>query len=268
MTQKLLLESSCVFAALRPDFEPVLAKQIPPPGHKFIYCTSQYLRMEFLRLRIISAIKIYFEGRRCGDISFALYEAHHGFGRVPKTALSWASIYLAGVLKHPPSEPIEQFGWAILSLMQTYDKLLTKFVGNKTACKRGELHLDSTSPSLHQLLRDFADRFDNNERACNITKMLGLNAKDFRSLRPITTAKEDCKWSPAERKAFRKMRANLGKFICNSKSPTCATCSKVGDLLIALDQPRKIVLYHTDHAFSVLCPLLRKPHKLLSRKRA
>lgn len=47
-----------------------------------------------------------------------------------------------------------------------------------------------------------------------------------------------------------------------SESFDCKECSKIGDVVIALDAPRTMRLEHTDLSFNALCDLVEQPHKL------
>lgn len=40
----------------------------------------------------------------------------------------------------------------------------------------------------------------------------------------------------------------------------CRRCEKIGDVVIALNAPRKMQLEHTDISFNYLCPPINQPH--------
>ncbi len=270
MKRKLLIESSCALAAVRRDWEPELSNQIPPQGKTCAYYKSQYLRMEFFRLWIITGIQVYFEARNIGDITKALDRFSEGYGRAPKTVLKWAAMYLQRILADPASEPIEQFGMQVLDLALTYDKTIAKSVSAKTGCKKGEVHIELEGhATLRELLRDFYKRFTAEDHTCKVAELVGTAQGRRGQVNVIRKtppdALVDCPTYKA-RASYKKLRENLIQFLVKRKPPNCRSCYRIGDILIALEQPPRHILYHTDHSFSALCPLLGKRHQRIMKR--
>ncbi|MBU1078546.1 MAG: hypothetical protein KKH98_14705, partial [Spirochaetes bacterium] len=42
---------------------------------------------------------------------------------------------------------------------------------------------------------------------------------------------------------------------------SCKICERIGDVVIALETPREMILEHTDYSFNLLCPIIDQPHK-------
>jgi len=270
MRHKALIDSSCALAVVKPGFEPDLAKQLPSPGKDCQHYSSLYLRMEFFRLWVITGIEIYFRARRVGNLAKATEQYADAFGRLPKTCLSLQSFYLQHVLQNPPTEPIENWGWFVLSLARTYDKLLHSLLSpSHTQCKKGAVrfNMEFGWPTLQDLLRDFHERFMAEGFECSLDHLLGVTSGGRKNLNAIRQADEYTirEFPPKSRKPLKKIRQHLENFIGRGQVPDCTNCYKLGDLLIALEQPHGHTLYHTDWSFCAICPSLGKVNRRLEK---
>jgi hypothetical protein len=61
--------------------------------------------------------------------------------------------------------------------------------------------------------------------------------------------------------------AALEKVRASGKPITCRECGRIGDAVIALEQPRSMTLIHIDRDFDVLCDALERPHRWLPSER-
>jgi len=260
--EKALFETSCVHAVIAPDLEPSVSEKIPRPSKSCKYLTSMYLRMEFLRRWIITGIEVYARADRTKDLPETLTWFSHRFGsRENKIVLQWSAHNTKSFQEDPTGEPVQRFGWLVLSLALYYDQIFKTFVQPRTGCKRGLLTIDLSSPTMRKALFDFHERFTSPEHTCKLESLLKI-CKGFPKLRRLLVA--DPRDYPKEsRMSLRKLQKNLKGFVEEKKTPTCQDCYTIADILVALEQPPKATLYHIDHSFSAVCPILKHRHKRL-----
>jgi len=265
--EKVLFDTSCVYAVLMPSFEPTLANQIPKSSNKCIYFSSQYLRMEFFRRWIITGIEIYTRARSTKDINETFQYFSHRFSqRENKNVIQWANRYIKSIADDPPGEPVERFGWEVYSFALKYDETFHRIVQPKTGCKRGQLDMETECLTLREILRDFHERFTSPEHTCKLEELLDIRngCPRLRRIRQASAKDIPSKWRAECLKGFRKLQEELEKIIESGQTPHCDKCYKIGDILIALEQPPKTTLYHVDYSFSAICPLLRTKHEQLA----
>ena len=259
MLRKVMFDSSCVYAVVSPELEPSLAAQLPQMGSNCRYYTGPYLRMEFLRRWIVTGIEIYFRANVTGDVSSTLQYFSNKYGREPKIALHWAARYIKSIKSNDIAESVEQFGWEVVNLALIYDKIFHTCVQSKTGCTRGEIQLDFETETRKDMLGNFYRQFKSPNHTCKLESLLNLQG-GCPKLRKVREA-DLSKIASERRKGFENLQKQLNTLVVKARVLTCNTCSKIGDLVIALEQPPKTVLYHTDHSFSVICPLLNHAHQ-------
>jgi hypothetical protein len=131
---------------------------------------------------------------------------------------------------------------------------------DRTRCRRARVALRSFDDiSLRAFRKQFGDT-DACRRGCAIDSFLTgtypVEVETFIRQAEGMTGRESL--------GFRKVAGELkrlsekGAQVC-----TCASCSKIGDAVIALDAPRHMDLAHTDHSFDHLCPPIGQPHTKL-----
>lgn len=266
--QPILLDSSCVLSVLAPELYPDISGQIPKKTKARPYCQTDYLRNEFLGRWIITAIEIYMYARQAGQIHTAFATFADSFKpREVKAVLHWASIFVERNRVKIADDPVAQFGWELLRVARSYDKILDKRCPAVTECTRGRLEFEENPTTLDSLLCDFYTRFKEESGECHLKRGFNPETVTHASLRRISSA-DPSECEPKSRPALKKLQANIKHFMTPLLEGDCETiaCWQIADVLIALEQPNTHVLYHTDHAFSALCPLLKKPHVQLPKK--
>lgn len=260
--EKALFDTSCIHAVIAPDLEPSVCKQIPQPSKTCKYFTSMYLRMEFLRRWIITGIEIYARAGLTKDIAETLNWFSHRFGsRENKIVLQWSAHNTKSFQEDPTGEPVQRFGWLVIKLAFRYDQIFKKFVQPRTSCKRGLVEIDSNSPTMRKALFDFHERFSSPEHTCKLESLLNIG-KGFPKLRRVLDT-DPSDYPRESRRSLKELQKNLERFVKEQKTPTCQDCHTIADVLVALEQPPKTTLYHIDHSFSALCPILKHRHKLI-----
>jgi hypothetical protein len=54
---------------------------------------------------------------------------------------------------------------------------------------------------------------------------------------------------------------HLAELLAAGNRFVCDDCRKIGDAVIALEQPADVCLVHIDKTFTKLCPFLKREHK-------
>ena len=261
----LLADSSCVFGLLCPDLAPDIANQVPPPSENCRYFRGTFLRKEFLQRWVLIGIEVYLTARNLHDLHKAVQHHTNRFsGRDVKIVLQWVNLFMKHARQCPSEEIIEQFGWEVLRLAEAYDSRFPRWVPDRTGCECGRLDFPEPSPTLASRLRVFYNDFTGAEQHCRLGDLLGCerggdaSLAKFRGIDPKSVPRES-------RDGLRGLQKNLERFIGDRRTPDCGVngCSKIGDLLIVLEQPPSHVLYHTDHVFSVLCPMFGRKNSLV-----
>jgi hypothetical protein len=218
--------------------------------------------MEFLRRWIITGIEIYAHADRTKNIPETLNWFSHRFGsRENKIVIQWSAHNTKSFQEDPTGEPVQRFGWLVLSLALYYDQIFKYFVQPKTGCKRGLLIIDLISPTMRKALFDFHERFTSPEHTCKLESLLNIG-RGFPKLRRILDA-DSSDFPKESRRSLKDLQKKLERFVKEQKTPTCQDCHTIADVLVALEQPPKTTLYHIDHSFSALCPILEHRHKLI-----
>jgi hypothetical protein len=258
---KVLFDTSCVCGVLNRRLFPEFSRQLPGPGHPYGYRTTLYLRMEFLRRWIVTGIEIYhYARRRKCSISQAITWYEQKFStREVKITLDWAARYIQSVLDDPPSEPVERWGWIVLEMARTYDMLLGKVSERVvTGCSRGRVQFNSSDMTLHEILSDFHERFGGTDHTCRLSEAVGSP-----ELQPAFAMIANCDVSAypiRSQKGLAQLRDNVRELQGKDRVLTCNDCARIGDLLIALEQPPSWILYHVDDIFDALCAAFDRRH--------
>ncbi len=257
--EKVLFDSSCVCGVLDRKLIPGFSEQLPRPGKKYAYRTTQYLRMEFLRRWIKTGTELYFLARRLGSLEEALVTFSQRYSiREVKVVTFWAAKFISALHEAPTDEPTSKWGTTVLRLALTYDCLFGRFASVKTGCKRGEVRINQSAVTVREALQDFYERFEPEDHICRVGELLEAD-EGFPLLRRIV--RTDRKAHPAEsRRGFGTLQCRAKDMLAEGGLPDCSACWKVGDLLIALEQPPSWVLYHVDHLFDALCPMFDSKH--------
>jgi hypothetical protein len=212
----------------------------------------------------MTGIELYMTARRFNSIHEALKWFEQSFSpREVKATVDWAGRYIDSILKEPPAEPIERLGWKVMEFAKTFDHLFGRYVKPpKTGCKRGEVRINDHACSMREALADFHERFGLLDHPCKvgalIRSLLSSNLLDR-----LAAAELQAPRGSAQKAIVRLRNALAGHQ--NRQAPvTCKECAKLGDLLIAAEQPPTWLLYHLDASFDLLCPLFGAQHKCIS----
>lgn len=133
-----------------------------------------------------------------------------------------------------------------------------KNTGNdNTRCTKVNFVKEINYENLKDSLKDFNEKFNdkNNFKECNVYNMM-LNKK--KNIIDNIMQNGDLKILNSDPKGFIKIVKEIKNI---SEKISCAKCSKLGDLIIAILCPSDMRLEHTDYSFDYLMSILEKTHK-------
>jgi hypothetical protein len=249
---KFLIETSVVRAALGDstrDHARHVGEQIQ--GGKLY--TSVYLRMEFIRRWFCDAARMAFAIDQFRDVSDALVFLEQDFSprnmKGNLAALARA-LRVRGVMDNSRAAAEEMASIAI-AWLRSFDRLFESRIPNTCKCRIGARVPDVDYSRLFEDLRQFYEAFLTPVTDCEVNGFLQLQNPKARAQLLLADEK-------ASRLSAAKQLASLrdeGRWI------TCKECAKIGDAVIALEQPGSWCLVHLDNSFNELCRVLDRPHK-------
>jgi hypothetical protein len=146
----------------------------------------------------------------------------------------------------------EEVASQALRMIELFDQVFPKRIPNKCRCQIGGMSPDRID--FNRLLADlhvFYDAFLTPVQDCEVNQFLQLDKARGRAASLLADVGVR-KLPVAEKLAeFR----NSGKWI------TCKECSRIGDAIIALEQPSSWCLIHVDGSFNELSRCLDHDHK-------
>jgi hypothetical protein len=215
--------------------------------------TSVYIRMEFIRRWICDTIRMALTIEQCSDVAEALCIIEQDFSpRSVKGALAVLQRCLRenGVLDstHAAAEEVARLA---VNWLKRFDRVFAARINNVCNCRIGAKSLEEVD--FNHLLTDlhaFREAFLTPVTDCEVNGFLQLHDSGSRAA-PLLT-------DPAalDTSAGKNLKALQEK----QKWVTCKECSKIGDAVIALEQPASWSLVHVDGAFNELCRVREREH--------
>lgn len=255
--KKYLIETSAVPVAL--------GESTPAHGEHFRDAvadgqsyTSVYIRQEFIRRWILYGIKMAFRIDHFQDLPSAMHHLNQEFSiRDVKTQ----NYLLAEMLRrkgsvHSGRDMAKEFARLAIAQLRKFDRQFSSRTSNSCKCKVGGKELKVDFNHLFDDLRAFRRLFDSVDD-CEVNAFLGLS-KSGKGARLL------------EVDGVQRTKAgeNLAKLKAGDKWITCTQCARIGDAVIALDQPRSWYLVHIDKDFPILCKATGRQHKQILSERA
>ncbi len=219
--------------------------------------TSVYIRMEFVRRWIKYFFRLAFTVQHFEDLSDAIRHENQSFSIRDIKAITEV---IASLVEKKESLTVDATADEIIRVaiwkLRKFDRVFQKATNNACGCQVGakKLHVDFNT--LWDDVRCFLKATGNVED-CPINEFL-----DFGPLSDATKLLSDA--AAAETSSVR----SLLKVRQKGTKVNCKRCKKLGDAVIALDQPRSWILVHIDEAFDVLCGVVRKKQKRLASERS
>lgn len=226
-------------------------------GQKYI---CKYIRMEYFRGFIANCIQFYFllTMPSVGTLAEAISIWSNKFGsRKPKNILTMISNLLnQGGIKNSKQRMEKRLADYIRRLIsKTYSNFSS--IGNDaTHCIKGRIKMAFNPKDIDTSFHGFLDAVSDKEAhlKCKVEKFLKqTHVSELSKL----VEKKDIKLE-AKKDGFNKLVERIPTI--QETKITCAYCSKLGDLIIALIYSKEWQLEHTDYSFDYICEILKKRH--------
>jgi hypothetical protein len=252
MQMKYLIETSLVRAALD-DSSRSYAKYFVEETSDGTLHTSNYVRMESIRLWILREIRIALYVDAYGNVNDALNRVEQDWGeRGVKANLSAVRHYVnSRAAKDSPREAAKEYGRLAVRWLRRFDRVLRSRVPSK--CARGNLPLLVDFRTLLADLREFYLQFKEPISDCRVNDLLDFANPLGRTARLLS----------ADGVKETRVGENLSDYQSSRTWITCTQCNRIGDPVIAIEQPRPYVLLSTDSFFEVLCCATGRQYRIL-----
>ena len=216
--------------------------------------SSVYLRKEFIRRFISDLIKLAAIISQCTSIEDGLRYYSQAFsirdvkGAILSISLAWQDIRQADT----PGKLAEELGSVAVRLLRRFDRVLKSRIADKTGCQIGGKKLTVDFDRLHESLEQFYTESWTEVFDCAVNGFLKVDSVHGDATKMMEH--DDTKNLV--------VCTNLAKLKSDGKQVSCKDCAKIGDLVIAAEQPRSWIVVHGDaNSFPSLCGVLGKPDK-------
>lgn len=206
--------------------------------------------MEFIRCWFCELARIAFTIEHLDDVQDALVYLEQDFSqRRNKADIAAIGSFVKeiGPLRNCRAAS-EEFAGLALRWLKKFDFLFPSRITNLCGCQIGGKTPRIDYNRLLKDLHEFYASFSTPVTDCEVNAFLGLGDAKGRAAR-----------TPDD-PAIPKLAKSLSEYHQKKKWITCTECSRIGDTIIALEQPASWSLVHTDHSFNDLCRVLKKDH--------
>ena len=217
--------------------------------------TSTYIRMEFIRVWICSLIRLALYVDAYGNLDDALNRVEQDFGpRKVKANLSAVRTYLKSrPADDSPQTAAKEIARLAVHWLRRFDRVLKARIQNRSHCQIGGRQLDVDFRSPLTDLQQFYAEFKKPVIDCGVNDFLDLPDSRGRTSKLLTSA-------PI---AKHRVLEKLAQYQEKQSVITCTQCQRIGDAVIALEQPKSYTLVSSDSAFDDLCQATGRPCKIL-----
>jgi len=259
MKTKYLIETSAIRAAMQ-DTTPAHAAhfaQLTADGELWV---SVYIRKEFIRRWVCDAARMAMTIAQCSTVDEALTILEQDFSiRSVKGTIATLASYLRerGQIFNTRAAAEEVASLALRKL-KMFDKVFPSRVNNKCRCQAGTIGPNVDYNALLTELHVLYERFMATVRDCGVNSFLHFSRPRGSLLKLLNDAKV--------------LALSVGQRLSQLQESgawiTCRECARIGDVIIALEQPSSWCLVHIDAAFNDLCQCLGTKHVALASVKA
>ena len=180
------------------------------------------------------------------------------YGRGPKGTLDVLEQHLREVGSISNTAAAEEIGSQALACVKLFDRIFASKINNTCKCQIGARPLVADGNHLLEDLYKFYTEFQEPITDCEVNGFLNLSNDHSR----VQTLFSDAN----ARKCDSVMQ--LQEYAASNKHITCRECGKIGDAVVALEQPASWCLVHLDKAYKALCPALGREQKAIASLQA
>ena len=219
-------------------------------------CTSFYVRKETLRRWVCDIIAFAQMVDMSSRVSDALTWWADEYGRKPKLLGQLIGAALRDKLNLSDDNTrgaAVEIAQIALDLIEIFDVKLVSRTRNTAGCRIGGSEVDVDGNRLLTDLSSFRDEFLKEVEDCPVNEFL-----QFRTPKGRTAKLLGCESMKARGKAACE---SLQVLYEGRAHISCVQCAKIGDPVIAMEQPGNTTLVHIDRSFDDLCECTGRNHK-------
>ncbi len=150
-----------------------------------------------------------------------------------------------------PQVAAEEIGRFAINWLKTFDRIFRHRIPNASGCrighKRPNIDYNMMLKDLNSFYQDFKEPVDD----CPVNEFVGVG--NPKGTGQALVSEETTKTIDSV-KNLGVLLAKRGRFVCDD-------CRKIGDAVIALEQPEDQCLIHIDKAYNRFCRFLKREHK-------
>jgi hypothetical protein len=150
-----------------------------------------------------------------------------------------------------PHTAAEEIGRLAINWLKTFDREFRNRIPNACGCRIGNKRPSIDYNTMLKDLNAFYEDFTEPVNDCPVNDFVGIGDPAGRG-QALVAEKTTQKLDSAKNLAEILVAGN--RFVCND-------CRKIGDAVIALEQPANLCLVHIDKAYAKYCPFLKREHK-------
>lgn len=208
--------------------------------------TSLYIRMEAIRLWVCAYIRMATLIDLHGSADEALVRLEQDFQirRIKATLAVMADYARSRSDTHSPRAVAEEFGRLAVHFLIRFDRVFPARIPNGSKCRIGDYSIDRIDfNTLLKDLNELYEYFNTPITDCEVDKFLAIG-------KPLGRADKLLKANGVSKLH---VGEHLGKYHAESTHITCTECKRLGDAIIALEQPKPYTLLATDGSYKTLC---------------
>jgi hypothetical protein len=214
---------------------------------------SVYVRKEYAARWVCDMIYAALVMDQSVDVADGMFRLEQEFGRKPKSSLAGISLYLRKVGTLPndnPRKAAEELASAAIQALDDFDDAFGKLINNRSGCQIGGAKAVIDYDDLLATAHKFRETFQRPVLDCKVNTFIQIRNPKGR-LSPFLSDSKASKLDAVKNaKSFQDSQTHI----------TCRECGKIGDVVIALEQPASHCLVHTDHSYNELCRCLDRQH--------
>lgn len=150
-----------------------------------------------------------------------------------------------------PHSAAEEIGRLAINWLKTFDKVFRNRIPNACGCRIGQkqpsIDYNTLLTDLSAFYEDFTEPVDD----CPVNDFVGIGDSNGRG-QALVDEKTTNQLDSVK---------NLAKLLATGTRFVCDDCRKIGDAVIALEQPADVCLVHLDKAYTKFCPFLKRENK-------
>lgn len=217
--------------------------------------TSIYIRMEFIRVFYceLAHMAFFISQRSSVRDSLVLLSNRFSIRKIKVDMIALGTLLEQRSAMHEPALAALEIARLANLWLKSFDRTFREKTPNQVGCLIGNKRPTIDYKTLLQDLNAFYEDFTENVPDCPINDFLGVGNAQGKAHELLGEEK------PRRIDSVKQLAGLMEA----GRRFSCDKCRKIGDAVIALEQPEDQCLVHLDKAFNEFCVVLKREHKHL-----